>query len=246
MKIRENYFLALDKNSIQIWIEEINNFNLIYKINLDGKTSDLLLIDDNNFIVSFPKLKKLAFFNLDDIIAFAQIEYVLNMNIVDDNNINNNINTQFFNLNELKNYSNISFICNIDCSSCVNSMFKIEKYLIINCNGGIAVILLDTKEFVSYYEIGCKYKGTYPQWLQKKMCYDGKEFFYILYLDKETSTTLNIMRLKYSQGILEENKKFRGIFFDGDEIYKFCTYSILNINKDPLVRFCSTLYCWRE
>ena len=104
-----------------------------------------------------------------------------------------------------------------------------KKYLVVNCQKGIAVILMETKELVSYYKHNVFYKS------KTKIFYDDEKYFYILYID-----SMKMKRFSIIYGDLEVNKKWP-IFNVKTNI---SAYSISNIGENPLLRFGESIYIW--
>ena len=105
----------------------------------------------------------------------------------------------FFNFKELKKEK---ILDNIECVDSQNSLFIIHQYILINCDKGITIISLKTKEVVQFIEI---LKGIW----EKKICFDNYKNIYIL----NYYNSLNIMKYKFIDGCLIEinecNQKYK-------------------------------------
>ena len=104
--------------------------------------------------------------------------------IDDDNFISSQPGEKALTIYDANNYKQVKIIKNIDCINNINCFFKLnEKYIIISCNKGIAILFIKTKEIVQYIE---KNNTSF-----QKICCDNKENIYFLNYEQNNNVNYN-------------------------------------------------------
>ena len=73
---------------------------------------------------------------------------------------------------KIKPLSKEKTIKNIDCVDEENSIFIVNNFILVNCDKGIAILSIKTKEFIQYYE-------NWNNWNKKKMVKSLENEIYI-------------------------------------------------------------------
>ena len=176
----ENYATA-DYNYVIIWEQQKEGkFFILNTINIGAKTSDLLSPCDKYFISNQPYDNTITIFNL-------------NSSTQKKNVISNIINT---------------IIPGIDSIDSNNSLLKLDKYIIINCNNGIALFYINTKEIVQYI------KNNKRITQNKKIFIDINENVCILNKNNSKNNSYTLEKFKMKDGSLEPFESYEEINID--------------------------------
>ena len=102
---------------------------------------------------------------------------------------------------EINNFNEIKKIKNINCKKNSNCLIKAnDNYIIINCDKGIGVFYIKTKEFIEYIE------DLYPSIIDKKFCYN-EGYIYLIYFEQNNLRN-NIL---FGQNIEGNNSLFNNL-----------------------------------
>ena len=174
-------------NSKKILIIDYNYNNGKFKTTKKEINNNIIFNSEQHFYKCIQlNNKNIAASDNNQIIIWTENEYnyiqnniqifskSIDLLLIDDGNfISSQPNEKTLTIYDANNYEQVKIIKNIDCINNVNCFFKLnEKYIIINCNNGIAILSIKTKDIIQYVEnINTSFQ---------KICCDNKENIYIL------------------------------------------------------------------
>ena len=132
-----------------------------------------------------------------------------------------------------QNFAKEKKIGGIDCISSKNCLFLIKDYIVINCEEGIAMISVKTKEFVQYIE---EFDGISSD---KKICSNNLDCIYIVCeKDGIYNSQINIIKLKIINGCLEIIEEYNNVDIDKDEEI----HGIICLNYNDIIIYGKGVY----
>ena len=127
----------------------------------------------------------------------------------------------------------------IDCKNADNCLFLFNKYIIINCSKGLAIILIKTQELIQYVENN-KHLSSF-----KELSFYNNEIIYILNKKMEKGNLyIDIVKLKMIDNILEIYERFQTIKFENEVKNNKFYLSCMNI--EDILLFGKKFYIVKE
>ena len=158
---------------------KFNNESITYSTFEDNYFSKCIKI--NNFFIT-SGLKKIFIwykntkYNKFDILQYIELTtFTSDLLYMDDYSfISSQPDDRTLIIFDSNNFNKLKIIHKIDCVDYLHCLFKVKnKYIIINCFGGIGLLLIDTKEIVQYIQI-----ESNP--FEKQLIYDDRNLIYLL------------------------------------------------------------------
>ena len=207
VKIMDYEEKSLDEETLRICEEEIvdevdfiGNFNkcIFLKENL-AATADMNSIsiwnkNNDQSANKYSKIKKIEINgNICDLLLINDNYFISASNIYE--------NISFF---DTENFEKIKVIKNIDCVNTTNCLFLISNYILVNCKEGIAIINVDTKEYVQYYKI-------FNNNDNKRICINDRNDIYIL-----NNNNYSIVKMELSEGSFIVKEMYKKIEMESE------------------------------
>ena len=136
---------------------------------------------------------------------------------------------KFYNIEYLEEEKEIT---GVDFPDTQNILFLIKNYIIVNCQKGIAMILIKTKDVVQFIENF----GNIPN--NKEICFDKNDNIYILY--KTSLYFIKILKLKIVEGTYEPLEEYNEMEINEKSLKFFC------INEDDIILWGKGVYSLKE
>ena len=195
--------LKINNNEIKEENFKSLNFNKCIDIG-----NEYLVTADNFFINiwfekngNFSKIKTYAIFKRTSDLLQANKDYFISIQP----------NKKTITIFNIKSLNQEKILTNIDSIDSNNSLLLYKDYIIINCNKGIALFYIKTKEIIQNIE---NYRGI----IQKEIFLDNNDNICILYIEKFNSKYLtSLVKFKMDYGSFEalteyEEKEINGKF----------------------------------
>ena len=138
---------------------------------------------------------------------------------------------------DINSFNKIKEIQNIDPINSDDCLFLYKSYIIINCIGGIALLLIKNKKLIQYIN----FEGYY----NKKLCITNNEIFYMM----DNSKKVSIMKLKFENGYFIPLEEFKDIEVENENKninYERNFIENIIVNKNNIIVWGKYIYVLKE